>query len=204
MSDLLIRSFDAKIDPTTLVARLITYGKATTVVDLGPNGPERYEEAFVAGAFTRQFPEGNEGAVRRVRLMDEHPGVGSGKVGFAVEIHDTETELLARFKLLDSRAADVATLFDNGVTDVSIGFLPTHTKPVNGVRMRLRAHLDHVALVPEGAYPQARVLALREAADEAEQEAAEAALRERERKELEAWLRNEQEHQEAIQARFGG
>lgn len=202
MTEILFRSFPSTIErssPETLTARIVPYGVKASVVEMGPDGVEQYEEAFAPGAFARQASSTETGVIRRVNLVDEHEG-GSGKLGIAVALRDSPDALAADFMILPTRRADVDALLASGVSDVSIGFVPLRSgtsRMRDGTRLRQRAHLVHVALVAAGAYPGAEVLAFRDAAEADAEDAAIVQDRDRERLELAGWLEQEKARNDA-------
>jgi regulator of protease activity HflC (stomatin/prohibitin superfamily) len=105
-------------------------------------------------------------------------------------LRDEADGLHGDVRIMPTKADDLAALLDSGVDELSIEFrVPKadHTVEVDGVRWRVRAHLDQVALEPKGAYSQARVLAYRDEVDDQQRAQAEAdAAKEAERQELEA------------------
>ena len=202
MTDVLYRSFPSTVERVSaevLSVRAVPYGVKASVVEVTPTGVESYEEAFAPGAFVKQATSTEPGVVRRVNLVDEHEG-GSGKLGVATALRDDASALAADFFVLPSRRDDLDGLLRIGVDAVSIGFVPlangTRVQR-DGTRLRTRAHLVHVALVAQGAYPGAEVLAFRDAADVAEAEAAAEAEAERARRELAAYLDAEKAKHEA-------
>lgn len=202
MTELLVRAYRSEVhqlDPETLDARLVPYGVQADVAELTPDGVRSFVEEFEAGAFDRQVTSPEPGVVRRINLLDEHEG-GSGKVGVATMLVEKADGLHGRFRLLPTRAADVAALLDAGIGDVSIGFVPLKggTYQRGNVTVRSRAHLVHVALEAVGAYPGAEVLAMREAADIEVVEAEAEAERRQAAADLDAWLEAERAKQAAL------
>lgn len=135
----------------------------TTVVDPPPFGDGRaYQEEFARGAFT-----GATRAPNRVLLEFEHfhPGL-SGVLGHADELVEREDALYGRFRVTEHPDGDKAlALIDAGVlTAASVFFEPMKSaRTASGLMRRLRVKLDRVALCRVGAYPEAKVLAVRSA-----------------------------------------
>lgn len=163
MSDVLIRSVVAPLDVVgdgrTVIGVVAPYNRVAVVNDgWGP-----YRESFEPGAFARVI----RCRAQAVHVNLEHPGqwVGRGDrwmdsgsgLSMSMRLDDTEGGRTAAFKIRDGQ-----------LPGLSIGFVPgrTVTKmtadgPVE-TRMSVRA-IHHVALVPEGAYDDAQVTAVRHA-----------------------------------------
>ena len=145
-------------DGRTLVSRLVPYNEVATVND--GSGP--YEEMFVPGAFKAQMK-----AAHRIKafLNFRHRQSLSDVIGHATQIADREDGLHGELRVLEGVDGDKALqLHAAGVLDkLSIEFQPLKDRVVDGVVQRVSARLLGVALVPEGAYTGAEVLAVREA-----------------------------------------
>jgi HK97 family phage prohead protease len=178
MPDILLRAFPAAFELSgqrQLTGRLVPYDTPTEVLDRNPDGtPDRYFEGFRRGAFAPQSGSTEKGVFRRIGLIHKHEG-GLGFLGPFTALREEADGLYGDAAILRSRANDVEDLLANGVEELSVEFrLPgrANTEVVDGVRWRVRAHLDAVALEPKGAYSDARVLAFRDEMDEIEREAA--------------------------------
>lgn len=162
MTDMVIRSvvtpLDVAGDGRTVIGMVCPYDSPTTVDD----GFGSYVEQVDRGAFDRIIERSQP---RYVRLHLEHHGAWIGRgdswldardgLSMSFRIDDTEAGRNAAFKLRDGQ-----------VPALSVGMVPGRTRtriepggPVEH-RMTIKA-LHHVALVPEGAYPQATVSAVR-------------------------------------------
>jgi len=174
-----IRAYPTTIQQNgrTLTGRLVPYNVATDVLDELPDGKlDVYREGFRPGAFGPQVNTKEKGIVNRIGLIHRHEG-GLGYLGPFVALREEADGLWGDVTVLPTRADDVATLLNAGVSELSIEFrLPRndHTVEQDGVRWRTRAHLDQVALEPRGAYRQAQVLQYRAEQDQLAKEAAEA------------------------------
>jgi len=212
MPDTLLRAFGANLrlapdtstpDARLLEGRLVPYGETADVVDEGPDGVQRYREAFQAGAFSRQVAAAttNGGVARRIAFYDQHHD-GLGKVGHLLAFDERPDGLYGTMRVLPRYVADVETMLSDGVDGLSVGFVPLKTMRLDGVRVRTSAHLVHVALEALGAYESARVLALRAAADEVDE--VEQAARERQAfdDELAAWLAQADQRNETLHERL--
>lgn len=163
----LFRTFDVGLEPgdgRTVEGLCVPYNVAATVAD--PPDFQPYEEMFVRGAF-----KGAAKAPNRVWLAFEHnmtgiPSIGP-VLGHGVEFEERDDGLYGNFRVLEHTDGDKAlTLIREKVLPaMSIEFEPLG-KPriVDGIVQRTKVHLDRVALVRQGAYPQAQVLAVRAAA----------------------------------------
>jgi HK97 family phage prohead protease len=161
-ADMLIRSvvtpLDVAGDGRTVIGMVCPYERPTLVDDgFGP-----FTEQVDRGAFARILERSEP---RYVRLHLEHRGtwVGRGErwldsrdgLSMSFRLDDTEPGRVAAFKLRDGQ-----------VPGLSVGMVPGRTRTVLGRdgpvehRMTIKA-LHHVALVPEGAYPEAMVSAVR-------------------------------------------
>lgn len=129
------------------------------LVDDG-HGP--YQEEFARGAFA-----GATKAPNRVLMEFEHfaPGL-SGVIGRGAHFEEKPDALYGRFRVLKQADGDKALeLIDEEVlTAASVFFGPIKTMKLGRSHVRrLRVQLDRVALARVGAYPEARVLAVRSA-----------------------------------------
>jgi HK97 family phage prohead protease len=151
-------------DGRTLEALLVPYNKTATVSD----GGESYEERFIPGAFKAQM-----GAAHRIKafLNFRHRQSMADVIGHATSIEDHDDGLHGTLRVLEVSDGDKAlALIRAGVLDrLSIEFVPKKSRVVGGVVERVAARLIGVALVPEGAYDTAQILAVREPADEDEE-----------------------------------
>ena len=172
---ILTRAFPAaleKVGPRKLIGRLVPYGMAVDVADEMPDGEfDIYREGFKCGAFSPQINTRAAQAsksIQRVGLVHRHEG-GLGYLGPFVALREEPDGLYGEAMILPTKADDVEALLSAGIDQLSVEFrLPPrgeHTETINGVRWRVRAHLDSVALEPKGAYHSAQVLAFRQEAD---------------------------------------
>jgi uncharacterized protein len=158
VSDLLIRTvvtpLDVRGDGRTVVGMVCPYNSPTTVDDgYGP-----YLEQVDRGAFDRIITRSEP---RYVRLHLEHLGAW---VGRGERWLDTDRGLTMSFRLDDTHEGSAASfkLRDGQLPALSVGMQPGRTETRNGVEHRVTVRaLHHVALVPEGAYPEATVTAVR-------------------------------------------
>lgn len=169
MSEILVRQFHLERadvatdgDGHTLVMRAVPWDQEATI---GPNTVELFDR----GAFNAQVP-----AAHRVPFTLGHPKEGMKLndylIGRFLSMTPDDDGLNVEARVARTTAGEEALqLYADGVLDeVSIGFRDLGTKEtrrgVTRVLRRMKAHLDHLALVPSGAYGQvgAKVLAMRD------------------------------------------
>jgi len=159
-----VRSFDVALevrdtaDGRTLLGRAVPYGETITM----PGGEAK--ERFVMGAFMRQISAGQLAAVK---LFESHQArmAGSQPIGRTAMLEERQDGLHGAWPLYNTtKANDALELVRSGeVTGLSIGF-KVAGRPVvgaDGAYERTAAHLDHVVLTHEPAYPTATVTAIR-------------------------------------------
>lgn len=182
-----MRAFPSRVERTgerQLSGRLVPYNQIAEVADPKPGGGwDIYKEGFRSGAFSPQAGANERRIIAKIGLVHVHdestlPGhnrAGLGYLGPFAELHEEPDGLYGNVAVLRSKASDLEDLLEAGINELSVEFrLPraNHTEvDGDGVRWRVRAHLDQVALEAKGAYTQAEVLAFRsemdhEAADE--------------------------------------
>ncbi len=123
----------------------------------------RYVETFTRGAFADDLADPG-----RVPLTATHPRDGGTlPIGLTVELRDEEDGLHGDWKVSSTGLGDeVLALARDGVRlGLSVGFVPVTDRgtEARGKVERLRATLDHVAIVRVPAYSTARIAALRHA-----------------------------------------
>jgi HK97 family phage prohead protease len=154
---------EAEGDGRTLISRLVPYNEIATVSD----GGAPYQEMFLPGAFKSQMR-----AAHRIKafLNFRHRQGFEDQIGYAKSVEDREDGLHGHLRVLDGPQGDKAlALLEAGVLDkLSVEFQPLKDRIVNGVVQRVSARLVGVGLVPEGSYPSAAVLAVREQTEEDE------------------------------------
>lgn len=164
----LIRSFvleraETEGDGRSLLIRAVPYDyEAQVASDVWEN--------FAPGAFDHQLP-----AMHRVKLTLGHPKVGQlltdsliGLLSNATGSDQTGLQLHARMATTTTAGEALALVNDGVLDEVSIGFRALATerskRAAGGTLLRrTKAQLDHVALVPAGAYGDgAKVLSVRD------------------------------------------
>jgi phage head maturation protease len=121
---------------------------------------------MVTEIFSREAYAGIDRRPNRIRANRDHDATRT--VGRAIALHPSREEgLVAELKIARTELGDeTLTLADEDCLDASAGYLPMPGGEVweNRDRVRIRkAWLGHIALVPEPAYEDARVLAVRHA-----------------------------------------
>jgi HK97 family phage prohead protease len=120
-----------------------------------------YLETFRAGAFKDSDPTKSPLTAMHPTSAEQLP------IGVAVELHDEPTGLRGVWHISKTQAGDevLELVRDGAVSGLSIGFIPDQdrwNKDRTAVE-RLRALLDHTAIVRVPAYDSARITALRAA-----------------------------------------
>ena len=122
-----------------------------------------YIEQFARTVFDKSLQErGN-----RIPLLEQHDK-NRHPIGMSAAWEKTGDGLVADFRFARTGRGDEARQLaaDGMVTGLSVAFAPirNRTETVDGRRhvTRLEGRLDHVGLVTSAAYPEARVLAVRE------------------------------------------
>lgn len=163
---MMTRTFDASVaevgDGRTIDACIVPYNAVATVADPPPMGDGLpYQELFLPGAFERQLRAPDR---LKVWLNFEHEQGLRGVVGHGTALQDRADGLYGTFRVHQNADGEKALeLVNEGMlTRISIEFAALRTRTVDGVRQRMRAHLDRVALCRAGAYAGAEVLAVRE------------------------------------------
>lgn len=158
------REFAAEFTPgdgRTVDVRVVPYGVAARVSDDG--GRTVYREEWAAGCFDDQLVAGHR---LKVLLNFQHlPGI-SNVVGKGVALRSEPDGLHGSFRMSATQDGDKALeLVNDGILDsVSLEAVPKRTvRTAEGVMRRVKAHLVNVALCRQGAFDDAKVLAVREA-----------------------------------------
>ena len=161
---LLVREFVAEFTPgdgRTVDVRVVPYGTPAPVSDDG--GRTIYREEWAEGCFDDQLVAGHR---LKVLLNFQHlPGIGN-VVGKGVALRSTPDGLHGTFRMSSTQDGDKALeLINDGILDsVSLEAVPKRSvRTADGTVRRVKAHLHNVALCRQGAFADARVLAVREA-----------------------------------------
>lgn len=176
MTDTLIREMSGPVevvDASTIAGRIVPWECDTEVFEIVDGRSAHYVERWQRGAFDAQARSTNRGTVAKIELRESHLG-GLGKVGYALSFDGRDDGEYAVLRVLPRYRDDVAQMVDDGIDGFSVGFHPKRGGTVRtraassgdlDVLLRTDAHLEHIALVADPAYAQARVLEMREAAE---------------------------------------
>jgi len=154
---IITRAYDAELEvreeQRQIVGIAVPYGVQIRV--------GRYLETFRPGAFADHAP---------APLTATHPReAGTLPIGVSVELRDEPDGLHGVWKISKTTLGDevLELVSDGAVTGLSIGFVPVTDgwSPDRRQVERVRAALDHVAIVRTPAYSTARIAALRAAQD---------------------------------------
>jgi hypothetical protein len=126
-----------------------------------PHEGRMIRERFTRGAFA-----GLERRANRIRVNRDHHAERT--VGRALTFHDRDEGLIAEVRIAQTALGEeTLELANEGALDASAGFLPMPGGESWHERRTLRritkAWLGHIALTPDPAYLDARVLAVRTA-----------------------------------------
>jgi HK97 family phage prohead protease len=161
------RSFSTEFevgDGRTVIGRCVPYNVPALVRD---NGGPLYREMFIPRAF--QAMSRAPDRLKRITLDFRHGRALTDLVGKCVELTDADDALYAHFEMFDDADGNKAlSLVRDGVlTGMSVeADAITSRRGEDGIVRRFKARLIGVALVREGAYVDAEVVAIREAAAE--------------------------------------
>ena len=160
---LLRRVFEAEFsigDGRTIDVRVVPYDTPAEVSD---DGRTTYREEWAPTAFDDQLVAGHR---LKVLLNFQHlPGI-TNVVGKGIALRSMPDGLHGSFRAVEGQDGDKALeLVNDGILDsVSLEARAKRSvRTAEGVVRRVKAHLHNVALCREGAFPDARVLAVREA-----------------------------------------
>jgi HK97 family phage prohead protease len=169
----------------------VPYNVPANILELRADGPISYREQFAPGAFARALREPN-----RVALVYGHSEGFGDRLGHVAEFTDTPAGLMMRAKLDPSRAEQAIDALTSSHSSLSVAFatiVPKHGTELPGQLVTRRSvHLAHIAAVPEGAYPTAQLLSVREGGDPSGDEPTDAEKAEQiaaqQRRELAEWV----------------
>lgn len=154
-----LRAAEVRDAGRTLILACAPIDVPSWVVDDG----SPYREVFRPGAFRHVASAPN-----RVELRYRHDASGA-PYGFGMELSEEPGMLLGTFRVAPSNSGDqlLALVNDEQLTGVSIGYVPGRSRDITDEdgplteRLNVR-QLAEVSLTNAPAYPDARVLALRE------------------------------------------
>lgn len=166
------RTFAAElsvVDGRTIDVQIVPYGERIRHND-GLGGIERgqwYEEEWVSGAFATQAAA--KGRESKVLVNMEHEQGIRGVVGHGLALREAADGFYGSFRVHDGPDGDKALmLVEEKILDgVSLEAKPLRSvRDRSGVVRRVKAHLVGIALCRDPAYKTARVLAVREDAED--------------------------------------
>jgi hypothetical protein len=160
MADLEIRS--AELTSVRYADRVIEL----VVVPWESDAMVPHEGRMIRERFTRGAFAGLERRANRIRVNRDHQAERT--VGRALTFHDRDEGLIAEVRIAQTALGEeTLELANEGALDASAGFLPMPGGESWHERRTLRritkAWLGHIALTPDPAYLDARVLAVRTA-----------------------------------------
>lgn len=168
----LVREYAADFtvgDGRTVDVRIVPYGVSAEVSD--DRGRTFYREQWEPGCFDEQLVAGHR---LKVMLNFEHlSGIGN-VVGTGKALRSMPDGLHGSFGISKTQDGDKALeLINDGILDsVSLeAYAKRSVRSADGVLKRVKAHLHNVALCRQGAFPDAKVLAVREGQPEVIDEA---------------------------------
>lgn len=151
--------FNVRSSRRIIEGRAVPYGVAELVSD---DGMTQYREEWALGAFAAYGQPANAG---RVKLNYTHDDtLLRNWIGRTKHFEEKRDGLYGEWKVDETELGDLI-LFkvdDAQLRGLSIASRPLESIERDGVTLRVRALLDHVALVEQPAFTDAQVLALRE------------------------------------------
>ena len=180
---------------------VVPFNSPTDIVEVRSDGPIRYREQFAPGAFQRAVR-----APHRVTFVYGHSDSLSERLGSGESFVESVEGLIGTFRLDRSRCEQARDVIETSHSALSVGFVSLFpaamTEREGELVIRSSVHLGHVAVVPMGAYTEARVLAMRGDIDD-EPTPAEIAEQARiaEEAELLEWVNEAAESQRVLEGR---
>lgn len=150
--------FDVKGSKRTIEGRAVPYGIAEEVSD---NGIDWYPEEWAYGAFSGATVPAVRG---RVKLNYTHDDtLLRNWIGKTLHLEEKSDGLYGEWKVDDTEVGDLALYkaADGQLPGLSVAARFVDSVNREGVTIRVRAMLDHVALCEQAAFSSAQVLAVR-------------------------------------------
>jgi len=183
---------DVDAEHGTAEALLVPYDRPTPIIEMQPQrGRVSYVEVFRKGAFERAMRAG----AGRIPLVYNHSESFGDRMGVLTRFWEEDDGLHGALRFDRSKleaVQDAVTTSHNGISIAFISVVPKAFSERDGSTVERRSViLEHVAAVNTPAYADARVLAVRNLADELEDvEPTAADISERERQaQIDALLR---------------
>jgi phage head maturation protease len=162
---------DIDDDAGTAEGILVPWDQPTPIVERREAGLVRYSEVFRTGSCDRALR-----APGRLTLTYGHSDAFTDRLGVATALEDRKEGLWGRFMFDRSKvdaARDAVTSSHQALSVTFLSVVPKAFTERDGSLVERRSVILHsVAAVPEGAYPGAQMLAVRNLAEELEQETA--------------------------------
>jgi HK97 family phage prohead protease len=165
-----VAEYDIRAD-NTIEALMVPWHRPVDIIELIGGQVVEYREQFAPGSFERA-----EEAPNRVTLAWGHSDDFGNAIGKGVAFHNQAEGEIGVFRLNSGEAAKAREMIaDMGLSVSFRSIAPVHgTERSGSVVTRRAVILRHLAVVANPAYPDARILAMRES-DEVARVAAEAA-----------------------------
>lgn len=153
--------FRESSDGRTVFGRVVPYG---TVARFRDHDGEIKSERFVHGSL-----DNARRAWHRVKLIYGHEDGFRDHIGHGISLEERSDGGYALFRLLAADAERAREILSTTHKALSLGFYAIRSRVApDGVIERLAVAVDHVGAVAEGAYEDARVLAVRESTPDGE------------------------------------
>lgn len=160
-------SIDVDAEHGTADALLVPYDRPTPIVEMQPGrGRVRYTEVFRKGAFERAMRAG----AGRIPFVYNHSESFGDRMGVLTRFWETDEGLHGSLRFDASKLGAVEDAVTSSHSGISIAFVSVvpraFTERENSTVERRSVILEHVAAVNTPAYADARVLAVRNLAEE--------------------------------------
>lgn len=162
-----LASIDVDAEHGTAEALLVPYNTPTPIVEMQPGrGRVRYTELFLPGAFERALRAG----AGRIPFVYNHSESFGDRMGVFTRFWETAAGLFGAARFDASKRDAVHDAVSSSHGGISIAFLSlvprAFSERPDSIVERRSVILEHVAAVSTPAYADARVLAVRNIADE--------------------------------------
>jgi HK97 family phage prohead protease len=167
-----VAGYDIRPD-NTIEALMVPWHRPVDITEFIGGQVVEYREQFAPGAFERAE---QPNVAHRVTLAWGHSDDFGNAIGRGVSFHNQADGEVGVFRLNAAEAAKAREMIaDMGLSVSFQSIAPVHGSERAGTLVTRKAvHLRHLAVVANPAYPDARILAIRES-DEVARAAAEAA-----------------------------
>jgi HK97 family phage prohead protease len=160
-------SIDVDAEHGTAEALLVPYNVPTPIIEMQPGrGRVRYTEVFLQGAFERALRAG----AGRIPFVYNHSESFADRMGVLNRFWETKEGLYGGLRFDQSKLGAVQDAVTSSHSGISIAFLSVvpraFSERQDSIVERRSVILEHVAAVNTPAYADARVLAVRNLAEE--------------------------------------